>query len=243
MGDTLDQLKQIQSKLEKIRSERMSVNDEGLAEEKLSRWKEKTFNVIGKTISPEEAKKFKTKAECGVLIMGADPFYYFDTEVKRCEEYLSVLIEDIEEDGGPISSQTPPVENSEHSFWSDIHPKVVEVAKDKFESKHYADSVESAFKEINARVKKMLKEKTGQELDGAGLMTTAFSVENPKIALSDLSTQSGKEIQKGYMQIFAGSMTGIRNPKAHENLQISSLTAKHHLYLASLLMHRIDESR
>ena len=37
-------------------------------------------------------------------------------------------------------------------------------------------------------------------------------------------------------------MTGIRNPKAHSNITIDPLRAIHFLYLASLLMYRIDEA-
>jgi uncharacterized protein (TIGR02391 family) len=74
-------------------------------------------------------------------------------------------------------------------------------------------------------------------------MTTAFSVQNPIIELDDLATVSGKDIQQGYMQIFAGAMTGIRNPKAHGNLDIDETRAIHLLFLASLLMYKLDEAR
>jgi hypothetical protein len=43
------------------------------------------------------------------------------------------------------------------------------------------------------------------------------------------------------MEIFAGAMIGIRNPKAHGNLNITENRAKHFIYLASLLMHKVDE--
>ncbi|MGA3284750.1 MAG: TIGR02391 family protein, partial [Verrucomicrobiota bacterium] len=73
------------------------------------------------------------------------------------------------------------------------------------------------------------------------LMRTAFSANNPVIVLDDLSTDSGKNIQQGYMDIFAGSMTGIRNPKAHGNVQIDSKRAIHMLFLASHLLYIFDE--
>ncbi len=106
-------------------------------------------------------------------------------------------------------------------FWDTIHESIVRVAKNRFESGHYADAVESAFKEINKRVKEIVKSKTGEELDGAGLMFKAFPENNPVIVLDDLSTETGRNIQKGYMHIFAGAMMGIRNPKAHDNIEIT----------------------
>jgi len=43
------------------------------------------------------------------------------------------------------------------------------------------------------------------------------------------------------MQIYAGAMIGIRNPKAHANITIDAKRAKHHLHLASLLAYCFDE--
>lgn len=126
-------------------------------------------------------------------------------------------------------------------FWKDIHPKILEITKSRFDSEHYADAVESALKEINSSIKNLVKRKTGKELDGADLMHTAFSPKTPIIVLGDLSTETGKNIQKGYMEIFAGAMIGIRNPKAHDNIKINAIRAKHFIYLASLLMYKFDE--
>lgn len=130
----------------------------------------------------------------------------------------------------------------ELDFWSIIHKDIIKVAKNKFEDGYYADAVESAFKEINKRVKEIVKNKTGEELDGASLMYKAFSEKTPIIILDNLSTETGRNIQKGYMQIFAGAMIGIRNPKAHENIIISKERATHFIFLASLLMYKLDEA-
>jgi uncharacterized protein (TIGR02391 family) len=131
---------------------------------------------------------------------------------------------------------------SEFDFWSVIHKGIIRVAKNKFRDGYYADAVESALKEINIRVQKIVKDKIGQELDGSALMQRAFSLANPIILLEDLSSETGKSIQQGYMQIFAGVMTGIRNPKAHANMDIDRERAMHFIFLASLLMQILDES-
>jgi len=134
-------------------------------------------------------------------------------------------------------------ENSTQDFWNMIHGSIVKVAKKKFEDGHYADATESAFKEINKRVKDIVKNKTGKELDGAGLMFNAFQSKNPIVFLDDLSSETGRNIQEGYMHIFSGAMTGIRNPKAHENITIGKERAIHFIFLASLLMNKLDESK
>jgi len=144
----------------------------------------------------------------------------------------------------PIELKTPRSEQIEeiYDFWNMVHKDIITVARSKFEDGYYADAVESALKEINKRVKGIVIYKTGEEMDGASLMHKAFSEKNPIIVLDDLSSESGRNIQKGYMQIFAGVITGIRNPKAHDNIIISKERAVHFLFLASLLMYKLDEA-
>ncbi len=124
-----------------------------------------------------------------------------------------------------------------------MHPIVVEIARPRFESGHFADSVEAALKEVNDIVWQIVSEQTGDELDGADLMNRALSLKKPIIILDDLNMTTGRNIQVGYMQIFAGAMTGIRNPKAHANIQIDATRAIHFLFLASLLLFKIDERK
>lgn len=126
-------------------------------------------------------------------------------------------------------------------FWIFVHPRVKALAQPRFEAGFFGDAVEACFKEVNDSVKRLFVESEGREADGAGLMNTAFSPNNAIIKLADLSTETGRNIQQGYMQIFAGAMTGIRNPKAHSNLNPDSRKALHLIALASLLMSKLDE--
>ena len=122
-----------------------------------------------------------------------------------------------------------------------IHPIIREISKTRFDSKNYADGIEASLKYINNCVKQIVFEKTVSEQDGSALMNRAFSLQNPIIKLNSLESQSEKDEQIGYMQIFSGAMTGIRNPKAHGLIDISQERAKHLLFLCSLLMYRIEE--
>ena len=126
------------------------------------------------------------------------------------------------------------------SIWDSIHPQIIAVAKERFEDGHYADAVEAAFKEINVRVKTIYKERALEEKDGARLMQSAFSPNNPIIKIGDISTETGRDIQQGYMEMFSGAMKGIRNPKAHNNQTISKANAIRKLHFASMLMHKLD---
>jgi uncharacterized protein (TIGR02391 family) len=93
-------------------------------------------------------------------------------------------------------------------------PDLLKVSERLFEDGHHARSVEEAFKYLN----NLVKARTGlASLDGSGLMKTALSANNPKLKLNAGTTQSERDEQLGYMEICAGSMTGIRNPRAHEH--------------------------
>jgi len=129
------------------------------------------------------------------------------------------------------------------AFWAMLHPVLVSLVRRRFEDGHRADAVEAAFKEINTRVKRAVQEASGRELDGADLMRQAFSDKNPVLLLADLTTESGRNIQVGYMQIFAGAMQGIRNPAAHGNIDVPRDEAIHLFFLASLLMRRLDAAQ
>lgn len=126
-------------------------------------------------------------------------------------------------------------------FWNLLHPHVFAASKSRFESGHYADAVEASLKALNNAVKRIYQSRTNDEFDGVKLMRKAFSPQNPVIVLDDLGTETGKNIQQGYMELFAGSMAGVRNPKAHDNLEISRERTIHFLFLASLLFFKLDE--
>jgi len=132
--------------------------------------------------------------------------------------------------------------SSMFDLWVLLHPSVVAVAKSRFETEHFADAVEAALKEVNSRVKAFVRAKIGEDLDGSALMKKAFSPNHPIISLGDLSTESGRSMQQGYMELFSGSMSGVRNPKAHANVIISNERCMEFLFLASLLMAKLDEA-
>ncbi len=88
-----------------------------------------------------------------------------------------------------------------------------EATRQLFIDGHFALAVEEAYKCLN----NVVKHKSGFTADGAKLMNAVFSPEKPRLKISELRTQSQKDQQQGYMQILAGCMTGIRNPRAHEH--------------------------
>jgi uncharacterized protein (TIGR02391 family) len=119
-----------------------------------------------------------------------------------------------------------------------IHPKVKKVSESLFKGGHYSQAIFEAFKLINLEVKR--KSKITNK-DGTNLMYRVFDENNPILKLNPLKSLSDKDEQYGFKFIFAGSMLGIRNPKAHEIVKLKDpYKALEYLSLASLLLKIID---
>jgi uncharacterized protein (TIGR02391 family) len=120
-----------------------------------------------------------------------------------------------------------------------LHADVREVTDRYLESGHPEVAIFESFKTINNRVKTM----TGLDLDGTALMGEAFKDTNPPLALADLSTETGRNIQAGFRFMFMGAVRGIRNPDAHELFKaLDAEEALETLAFASMLMRRLDNA-
>jgi uncharacterized protein (TIGR02391 family) len=106
---------------------------------------------------------------------------------------------------------------------------------------HHARAVEEAFKFLNNIVKK--KAQTASSVDGAGLMRLVFSANTPILKLNSGTSKSEKDEQLGYMEIFSGCMTGIRNPRAHEHdWEDTEFRALQLIILADHLIEKVRKS-
>ena len=111
----------------------------------------------------------------------------------------------------------------------------------RFRSRNFTDAVEAAFKCLDNAV----KEKTGlSDKSGSDLMFTVLNENNPVLQFNELRSTTDRDEQRGYKHLFAGAMTGIRNPRAHEpHLHDDPKTALELLTLANHLMGKVETSR
>lgn len=120
-----------------------------------------------------------------------------------------------------------------------LHPVVIESAYAQFRNGHYRDAVFNAL----VAVFDLIRRRTGVDKDGAELVADAFSLTSPKLVISSLDTESGRNEQKGFIQILQGAFLGIRNPKAHSlESDLDASSAAQYLLFASLLARRIAEA-
>jgi uncharacterized protein (TIGR02391 family) len=162
--------------------------------------------------------------------------YNLDACKNEAREILQILIETVNDRNTNIQL------TKNLDFWSLLHPRIIRLAKNRFDNGLYADAVSACLREINTVIKEYVRQTINQELDGAPLMTRAFSANNPIIEFGDLTTENGRNIQLGYMKIFEGAMIGIRNPKAHTNLYPDGNKAIHFLFIASFMFLKLQEA-
>ena len=130
-----------------------------------------------------------------------------------------------------------------NDIWDYIHPKIQEVSKGQYLSGFYANAAENAFKEINARTKRIyaIARPNTPIPDGAAAMTKVYSSNNPIVEFCDRSTESGQNTQLGFMKMAEGAMIALRNPVTHENLYLTPADAMRQIMFASMILYKIDE--
>jgi uncharacterized protein (TIGR02391 family) len=125
------------------------------------------------------------------------------------------------------------------SYLDHLHPYIAKGCSALFIDEHYAQAVEESAKAVF----QYLREATGLTLDGGALAQAAFSVNKPILAFSDLSDETKRSEQVGFMEMLAAFAKGVRNPLAHTHGKLEEQQkAFEYLCLASLFCRRIDDT-
>jgi uncharacterized protein (TIGR02391 family) len=121
-----------------------------------------------------------------------------------------------------------------------LHPIIHMHSFQQYLNGHYRDAVLNSM----LAVFDLIRDRTSLDSDGSALVTEAFSLDRAKLILSEIDTESGRNDQKGFMQIFIGAYLGIRNPKAHSLAHdLDKTKAAQYLVFASLLARRVHEAK
>ena len=92
-----------------------------------------------------------------------------------------------------------------------VHAEVLKYCRAEVIQENYFHAVLEAVKGVAERV----RQQSGLVSDGAELVTEAFSVKTPLLAINRLVTESEKSEQKGFTQLLIGLFGMVRNPTAH----------------------------
>jgi uncharacterized protein (TIGR02391 family) len=120
-----------------------------------------------------------------------------------------------------------------------LHPDIARAASQLYLDGHYSNAVLEAVKALN----NLVRLRSGLIEDGATLMERAFNPSNGIIKFNDLSTQSDRDEQKGFMMLFSGAVSGLRNPRAHEFIHDDPERALEFIAFVSLLAKLLDEAK
>ena len=120
-----------------------------------------------------------------------------------------------------------------------LHPNIAGAASQLYLDGHFSNAVQDAVKALN----NLVRLQSGLMMDGTSLMEKAFNPSNPVIKFNALSTQSDRDEQKGFMMMFSGAVSGLRNPRAHEFIHDDPERALEFIAFVSLLAKLLDEAK
>ncbi|MEM3760770.1 MAG: TIGR02391 family protein [Candidatus Bathyarchaeia archaeon] len=131
-----------------------------------------------------------------------------------------------------------------------LHPVIKNASEGLFKNGHYAQAIFDACKALINYVKRKSGEKS---IDGTALMGKVFSIKwdkktykiikKPILQLNKLRYREDIDEQMGFMYLFMGSVLGIRDPKAHAEIeQKDPFKTLEYLALLSLLAKRTGEA-
>ncbi len=122
----------------------------------------------------------------------------------------------------------------------ELHPRIAAVTDELYRNGHYRNAVlDAAVALVN-----FVKEKSCRhDLDGAPLMRTVFSRNNPILAFNDLRDQSDLDEQEGMMHLFEGAVLALRNPRAHTLSDDSPEQALEYIAFLSLLAKQVERAQ
>lgn len=158
---------------------------------------------------------------------------------KRVIGTLNGLIQRLKEKREDFASSATPTPRA-YLDYLNLHPRIQDVAKELFEDGYPWEAVFAGAKALVNYV----KERSGRhDIDGAALMRTVFSKNNPILIFNELRDQTDLDEQEGMMHLFEGAVLGIRNPGGHSFPEGPEQRAVEYLSFISLLAYRVQEAR
>lgn len=122
----------------------------------------------------------------------------------------------------------------------ELHPVIARASSNLYKDGHYSNAVEDAVKALNG----LVRLNSGiDDKDGSQLMEFVFSPKSPILKINDLLDQSDLDEQKGFMGLFSGAVSGLRNPRAHKIIKDDPEMALEFIAFVSLLAKFADKSK
>ncbi len=121
-----------------------------------------------------------------------------------------------------------------------LHATVYRLVHERYIRGDYQYAVLDVCKDLVNRVRQMSEL---QSLDGKALMAKALRSDDPIIKIVPIENRFDKNEQEGWMFLFMGAMTAIRNGPPHEDIEYDDNEATEILSFLSLLYRKLDQSK
>jgi len=89
----------------------------------------------------------------------------------------------------------------------------------------------------------ILRDKANIEDDGVKLINSIFTKKDPKIKITNLETETDRNIQEGISSILRGLYQSIRNPRHHEKIEDSEINATEIILFIDFILRIIEKSK
>lgn len=121
-----------------------------------------------------------------------------------------------------------------------LHAEVLKYCKAELLQQNYFHAVFEASKGLAQRIRDL----SGVDGDGAGLVDKVFAINQPVLAINSLRTETEQSEHKGFANLLKGCFGAVRNPLAHQPkiLWDGEDDAADYLTLLSLMHRKLDEA-
>lgn len=196
------------------------------------------------------AKRKKAKERNFKIKTGIDTAEWFSTLPSDVKESAQAIVKTLSDDEGVSASFTPVIEALHKIIpeypdlhWRHLHEDIKESVKKYYQAGMYGEAADQAAKIYSS----ITRDITNSEKDGSHI-ADHFTVISPAIAVADVSTKVGKNIQEGQMHMTRGVMHGFRNNTSHDPMGklvptvFSELDCLNILSLISYLVAKLDNA-
>jgi uncharacterized protein (TIGR02391 family) len=123
---------------------------------------------------------------------------------------------------------------------ADLHELVAAACLPRFELGHFREGVLAGV----LAYRDLVRQRSGlADENDSTLMGKAFGGKPvPALVVADLSTEDGKNVQRGMAHLSEGLLAFVRNPLTHNAAEIGSLTAMRMIALVDMLVRAVDEA-
>lgn len=121
-----------------------------------------------------------------------------------------------------------------------LHIEVMKYCKAELLQENYFHAVFEASKGLAQRIREL----SGADGDGSGLVDKVFSINQPVLAINSLRTETEQSEHKGFANLLRGCFGAVRNPLAHQPkiLWEGEDDAADYLTLISLMHRKLDDA-